>query len=391
MCGFCKAHRARYSWLFQARQRRFALRGQHRFQLRPREAQLVVAAVARGGRGELQALGVEAQVEGGVAGHRRAAFVGGGLLGEPVAEWGGQLHLAGVGVVPFLLPAEPGPRVYAVAGLQVPTVQAPTDAAAPIACRPAIEPHRDPLRGPVKRLHRDLTGGRAAALVQCIAPLTIEVGLAVRADRQPREVTVDLLDSRPFAFQLEGDLPTLGVHLVGVLAESLLLDRHLRRHCLEWRVIGVAGAAFGIRPLEQHRQAFASRGFAPGSRQRVTLRLIQLPETRVAFFGPRFTGVGLGQLDGSEDALVVVTAVGAMGTIKTRGNGGFTQRAFPHTCQVGSVGEQGRAGEGDDSEGLEHGYRTSGCLIKAVRVMGSVRGFQRARPVRCLARLNETG
>jgi len=65
--------------------------------------------------------------------------------------------------------------------------------------------------------------------------------------------------------------------------------------------------------------------------------------------------------------------------VETDGDSGLAQGALPDPVQLGSGGEQGHDCEGDDGEGLEHGYLTSGCLIKAVRVMGSVRGRQRAR------------
>ena len=94
---------------------------------------------------------------------------------------------------------------------------------------------------------------------------------------------------------------------------------------------------------------------------------------------PRRVVGGLGQLDGREDALVVITTMLTVGAVETGGDSGFTQSALPDAREVGGAGEQGREGEGDDSEGLEHGYLTSGCRIKAVRVMGSVGGFQRAR------------
>ena len=205
-----------------------------------------------------------------------------------------------------------------------------------------------------------------------------KIGLAIRIDGHACEIPVDLIDGFPVAFEFQDHLPALGLHLIGVFGEGLLLDLHRRRCGFQRIVIGVAGAAVRVRAFEHQRQAFAANGFAPAAGQRVALRIVQLPETGLPFFHPGLAGVGLGQLNGRENALVVIAAIGAVGTVETDGNRGFAQGARPDTGQVGGGGKQRSAGEGESGEWLEHGYRTSGCLIEESRVMGSAGESKRA-------------
>ena len=108
---------------------------------------------------------------------------------------------------------------------------------------------------------------------------------------------------------------------------------------------------------------FAALRFTPSARQRIAGAIIQRPEPGIAFLHPRRAVAGLGQLNGVEDALVVIIAVLPVSFVETGGNGGFAQRAGPDAGEVGGVGEQRCAGKSDSSDGLEHGYLTSGCLM----------------------------
>ncbi|MNZ20566.1 hypothetical protein D3C78_376220 [compost metagenome] len=106
-------------------------------------------------------------------------------------------------------------------------MQAPTDAAATIACGPAVKPDGDPLRRPVRGGDADLAGVGGAAAAQVFASLAEERLLALGADRETCQVLIDLADSRAIPLQLQGHLGALGPDLIGVLAEGffLYLDR----------------------------------------------------------------------------------------------------------------------------------------------------------------------
>ena len=190
---------------------------------------------------------------------------------------------------------------------------------------------------------------------------------------------VDLLHRRAIALQLERDAGALGFELVGVILESLLLGLDRQHRGFHGRVIGIAAAAVRANAAQGQWQRRAAIGFAPGTRKGIALGFLQGPETGVAFLHPRGVVVSLGQLNRGADALVVITAMLPVGAVEAHGDSGLAQSTLPHPGQLGSGGENGHDGEGDDGERLEHGYLTSGCLIKAVRVMGSVRGCQGAR------------